>query len=128
MANQQKNNTMKKEMDHVEDIIGHVMQVGVITAAVVIVIGILMLFITGHSGYAPHEHPMTFMAIGQGLVALKPYAVIMLGLFLLILTPALRVLVSIYAFAVLGDHMYVWITSLVMVILVVAMVIGMYGI
>lgn len=128
MAKPNKNAATKQEMNHVEDIIGHVMQVGVITAAIVIVIGILMLFISGHSGYAGNQHPMTFAAIGRGVIALKPYAVIMLGLFLLILTPALRVLISIYAFVVLGDHMYVWITSLVMLILIIAMVIGMYGI
>lgn len=127
MANNQPNLT-KKEMDHVEDVIGRVMQVGVILSAFVIVVGLLMLFISGKSGYPTGVHPTTFTAIGKGVIAMKPYAIIMLGLFLLILTPALRVLVSIYAFWVMHDQMYVWITSLVMVILIIAMVIGRAGI
>ncbi|KRN58884.1 DUF1634 domain-containing protein [Limosilactobacillus secaliphilus] len=118
----------KKEMDHVEDVIGRVMQVGVILSAIVIVLGVLMLFITGKSGYPAGVHPDTFAAIGKGILAFKPYAIIMLGLFLLILTPALRVLVSIYAFWEMHDSMYVWITTLVMVILIIAMVIGSAGI
>lgn len=127
MAKKQPNIT-KKEMDHVEDVIGRVMQVGVILSAAVIVIGLLMLFVTGKSGYPAGVHPTTFAAIGRGVAALKPYAIIMLGLFLLILTPALRVLVSIYAFWEMHDQMYVWITSLVMVILIIAMVIVRAGI
>lgn len=118
----------KKEMDHVEDVIGRVMQVGVVLSAIVIICGLLMLFITGHSGYPAGQHPTTFTAIGKGVMACKPYAIIMLGLFLLILTPALRVLVSIYAFWEMHDNMYVWITSLVMVILIIAMIIGTAGI
>lgn len=118
----------QSEMSKVENVIGVIMQIGVITSAVVIIIGLLIFFISGQSGYAGNTFPHSFVAIWHGLLGLKPYAVIMLGLFLLILTPALRVLVSIYAFAMMKDRMYVWITSIVMVILVIAMVIGMYGI
>lgn len=118
----------RSEMGKVENIIGVIMQIGVIASAVVIIVGLLMFFISGQSGYAGNAFPHTFASIGHGLIQFKPYAVIMLGLFLLILTPALRVLVSIYAFAKMKDRMYVWITSIVMVILVIAMVIGMYGI
>ena len=57
----------------------------------------------------------------------KPFAIIMLGLFLLILTPVLRVVVSIYAFAVERDTLYVAITTIVLIILVIAMVIGYAG-
>lgn len=127
MASKESKQT-RSEMNQVENVIGVIMQIGVIASAIVIAVGLLMFFITGQSGYSGNTFPHSFAAIGQGVVALKPYAVIMLGLFLLILTPALRVLVSIYAFAVMKDRMYVWITSLVMVILLVAMVIGMYGI
>lgn len=128
MTKQNETSATKKEMNRVEDVIGRVMQVGVVLSAAVIVIGLLMLFISGKSGYPAGVHPTTFAAIGKGVAALKPYAIIMLGLFLLILTPALRVLVSIYAFWAMHDRMYVWITSLVMVILIIAMIIGRAGI
>ncbi len=60
-------------------------------------------------------------------MALKPYAVLMLGLFLLILTPVLRVVVSIYAFIKEKDRLYTWITTAVLVILIGAMIIGYLG-
>ncbi|EPD11575.1 putative membrane protein [Lacticaseibacillus paracasei subsp. paracasei Lpp48] len=51
----------------------------------------------------------------------------MTGIFLLILTPVLRVVVSIYAFAVEHDRLYVWITTIVLIILLGAMTIGYLG-
>lgn len=116
------------EMNNVELMIGHVMQVGVYLAAFVMLLGVVIFLVTGESGYAGTYHPTTFHAIFQGLFAFKPYAIIMLGLFLLILTPVLRVVVSIYAFFVAKDMMYVWITTIVLIILIFAMIIGMYGI
>ena len=58
---------------------------------------------------------------------LKPYAVLMLGIFLLILTPVLRVVVSIYAFAKEGDRLYVTITTIVLIILIIGTTIGYQG-
>lgn len=128
MASNKESQTTRSEMAKVENVIGVIMQIGVIASAIVIIIGLAMFFISGQSGYSGNTFPHTFATIGTGLLALKPYAIIMLGLFLLILTPALRVLVSIYAFMVMKDRLYVWITTIVMIILVIAMVIGMYGI
>ena len=51
----------------------------------------------------------------------------MTGLFLLILTPVLRVVASIVAFAKEGDKLYVAITTLVLIILIVAMFVGHGG-
>ncbi|CUS26234.1 integral membrane protein [Paucilactobacillus oligofermentans DSM 15707 = LMG 22743] len=118
----------KAEMQKVEIIIGKVMQVGVFVAATVMIIGILILFVSGNSGYEGNVHPHDFNSIISGVLSLKSYAIIMSGLFLLILTPVLRVVVSIYAFVVAGDKLYVWITTAVLIILIIAMVIGMYGI
>lgn len=52
-------------------------------------------------------------------------AFIMLGLFCLILTPVLRVVVSIFAFAKEKDYLYVVITLIVLVILVIGMSFGL---
>nr|WP_243463958.1 DUF1634 domain-containing protein [Lactiplantibacillus plantarum] len=107
--------------------IGYILRIGVIVSAIVIIIGMLLMLIQGNGGYANGMEPHTVADILAGIVALKPYAVIMLGLFLLILTPTLRVAVSIYAFAVEKDHLYVWITTIVLIILIVASVIGYLG-
>ncbi|CAM3266858.1 DUF1634 domain-containing protein [Lactiplantibacillus plajomi] len=119
--------TKAQEMHEVEMIIGHILRIGVVVSAVVITLGLLMLLIQGNGGYANGAQPTGFAAIFSGLLQFKPYAVIMLGLFLLILTPTLRVAVSIYAFAVERDRLYVWITTVVLIILVVASIIGYLG-
>lgn len=119
--------TKEQEMHAVEMMIGYILRIGVIVSAIVIIIGMLLMLMTGNGGYANGMEPHTVAAILAGVVALKPYAVIMLGLFLLILTPTLRVAVSIYAFAVERDRLYIWITTVVLVILIVASIIGYLG-
>ncbi|MFT8410866.1 MAG: DUF1634 domain-containing protein [Schleiferilactobacillus perolens] len=117
----------KKEMASVEQLIGVILRIGVIISAIVIAVGLLALFLEGGSGYPNDQVPLGFRAIFQGVIQLKPFAIIMLGLFCLILTPVLRVAVSIYAFVVERDSLYVAITSIVLAILVIAMVIGYAG-
>ena len=63
----------------------------------------------------------------RGDLVLPHLAWLMTGLFLLILTPVLRVVASIVAFAKEGDKLYVAITTLVLIILIVAMFVGHGG-
>lgn len=120
------NNTeqTKQEMNHIELLIGKILRVGVAVAGTVMLVGLLAFFITGTSGYSGQNWPTSFDAIFTGLASFKPFAVMMLGLFLLILTPVLRVIVSIFAFAKENDRLYVWITIGVLAILIIAMIIG----
>ncbi|MFH5811394.1 DUF1634 domain-containing protein [Companilactobacillus sp. FL22-1] len=120
-----------EETRKVEVIIGQILRIGVITSAIVILIGIGLYFMNG-SGYPTVvkdgqtiiEFPRRFSAIFAGIAAGKSYAVIMFGVFLLILTPVLRVIVSIYAFYKEHDTLYVVITTVVLVILMFAMFLG----
>jgi uncharacterized membrane protein YfcA len=63
------------------------------------------------------QFPQTFGEIWTRLLALRPQAVITLGLLLLIATPVVRVAVSIVAFAVEHDRRFVVITTAVLLIL-----------
>jgi len=119
--------TKQQEMHQVEMMIGYILRIGVMVSAIVLVIGMVLMLIEGNGGYPNGVEPHSFAAIFAGVVSLKPYAIIMLGLFLLILTPTLRVAVSIYAFAVEKDRLYVWITTIVLVILIIASIIGYLG-
>lgn len=114
----------KQEMNNIELIIGKILRIGVIISVAVMIIGLLMLMIEGNGGYSANQFPTSFKAIGQGLLALKPDAVLMLGVFLLILTPVLRVVVSIYAFFKEHDYLYTYITMFVLIILLGAMIAG----
>ena len=118
------NNNLKDEMLQVEIIIGKIMHVGVLLAAGVMVIGLIMFFINGGGGYANNAFPTTLSSIYQGLLLGKAYALMMTGIFLLILTPVLRVVVSIYAFFVEKDYLYTVITIFVLIILIVSFFIG----
>lgn len=113
------------EMAHIEGIIGRILQIGVAVAAVIMLFGLILLLMNGGNGGYPVGHqPTTINAIIDGTIALKPYAVMMVGMFCLIMTPVLRVVVSIYAFYKEHDTLYVWITSIVLVILCISFVIG----
>ncbi len=119
-----KNNSTRKEMLAVEIVIGKIMRIGVLFSAAVMILGFAMFLITGHSGYPNTSFPTTLPAIWQGLISFKAYAYMMAGIYLLILTPVLRVVISIYAFYQERDMLYVKITSLVLLILIISVIVG----
>ncbi len=101
------------------NIIGWVLQVGVILSAAVILIGLFLLSLEPDK-FNPQKlvlFPQTFGEVWAGLLVLRPQAVIVLGLLLLIATPVLPVAVSIVAFAVERDGRFVVITTIVLLIL-----------
>ena len=103
----------KNEMETVEILIGKIMRIGVLIAASVMVIGFIMLVCQQSSGYPGTTFPTTLSEILKGIT-----------IFLLILTPVLRVLVSIYAFYKEKDVLYVWITTIVFIILMFGFILG----
>ncbi|MEJ6399671.1 DUF1634 domain-containing protein [Nicoliella lavandulae] len=116
---------INKEMNSIELIIGKILRIGVIISAIIMIIGWLLLVLTGKSGYQGSFHPTSFHAILSGVIALKPYAIMMLGIFCLILTPVLRVVVSIYSFYKEHDMLYVSITTFVLIVLIISFFIGL---
>lgn len=119
-----KKDKTREEMLEIELVIGKIMRIGVFISAFVMIVGFLMLLFTGQTGYPGSSFPTTFPAIFHGLVTFKAYAYMMAGIYLLILTPVLRVVISIYAFYKENDMLYVKITSLVLLILIISMFIG----
>jgi uncharacterized membrane protein len=128
MENQQGNTEKgledKKVIEDVEIIISKSLKIGVLASAIVILIGFLMFLITGRSGYAGSAYPTALAEIFKGLVLLKPYAIILTGLFILILTPVFRVGVSVIVFLKEKDYLYVGITILVFAILIISFLLG----
>jgi uncharacterized membrane protein len=66
-------------------------------------------------------------AVVHGLARLDPMAIMLVATALLILTPVVRVLVSIYAFATEGDRKFVAVTSIVFAIIVATAILGLLG-
>ena len=97
---------------------------GVLLSALFIAIGLGIFLITGESGYVGNFYPVNPVEIFKGLMAFKPYAIILSGLIILILTPVFRVGISILVFAKQKDYLYVKITSLVFIILMISFLMG----
>lgn len=114
----------KSNIDEVEIIISRSLQIGVVFSAAVMLVGLSLFLITGDSGYPGNTFPTNLLVIFQGLISLKPYAVILTGLFILILTPVFRVGVSVLVFFKEKDFLYVKITMLVFAILIISFLLG----
>lgn len=111
----------KEEMLKIERSIGYILRIGVVVSATIILIGMILLFLRPSTTQVPNS----FALILTGLIQLNGEAYIMLGLFCLILTPVLRVVVSIFAFAKEKDYLYVCITIIVLIILIIGMSFGL---
>lgn len=107
-----------------EQVIGRVLQAGVATAAIVVLVGAVLLLVR-HGGALPDfrtfggepEALRSVSGIVRGVVAMDPRAVVQLGLVLLIATPVVRVLLTLIAFARQRDRLYVVITAVVLTVL-----------
>jgi uncharacterized membrane protein len=63
----------------------------------------------------------------QGLKSFDPFTLMMVATALLILTPVLRVIISIFAFMVDRDWKYVVVTSIVFVVIVASVILSHFG-
>lgn len=111
----------------VELVISKMLRIGVVAAALVIIIGLVKLLVTGVSGYPDQTYPLGVPEIWEGLLALKSVAIIETGLLLLILTPVMRVFVSLFVFWQEKDYRFVAITATVFIILIVSFMLGKAG-
>lgn len=101
------------------EVIGWILQIGVILSTALIISGLLLLPTQpgGFSAQRLLNFPQTLADIQHGLFRLRPQAIISLGLIVLIATPVIRVAASIIAFALEEDRKYVIITIIVLAIL-----------
>jgi uncharacterized membrane protein len=125
----------------VETVISQLLYWGVLGSLVLIAGGTLLCFIRsgdyGNGGGAAPDlrrllvqgpaFPRAASWLGQGLADLNGTAIIVAGLLLLILTPVMRVAISIFAFAVGRDRIYVAITSVVLALLLASFFLGKAG-
>lgn len=109
----------------VEQVVGRLLQVGVLIAAAVVVVGGVMLL--AQYGHAPADfrefrgEPAALRSVGgivRAAFALDSRGIVQLGLVLLIATPVARVALTLVAFLVQRDRLYVAITTIVLALLV----------
>jgi uncharacterized membrane protein len=130
----------EEKVRRVELIISLVLRIGVVVSVLVIAIG-LGIFFDHHAGYASFSgsasykplvstsfhFPDTFGGLGHSLAKGEGRGVIVLGLLLLILTPVMRVAVSILTFVYEKDPPMVIVTSFVLIALVGSFFLGRAG-
>lgn len=119
-----KNAVDKNGIEDTEIIISKTLRAGVVLSGAITCLGLVLFLLTGNSGYPGESFPTSVIEILRGLGTLKPYAVMLSGLFLLILTPVLRVGVSIVTFLKEKDYMYAAITATVFIILIISFLLG----
>jgi uncharacterized membrane protein len=112
----------------VEQVIGRLLQAGVIIASIVVVLGATLLLVqhgaepTAFSVFrGGSSHLRSVSATFIGAVHGDPGAIVQLGLVLLIATPVARVALTLAAFVAQRDRLYVAMTALVLVLLLVGL-------
>lgn len=119
---------------------------GVIISATIIAFGLILFLITGTSGYTadtgtkrdytafhdeanggPLYFPLNPPEIIEGVAQFKPFAIIMLGLILLIATPVLNVALAGLSFLKQRDLAFTLISLFVLAILALSFLLGKAG-
>ncbi len=109
----------------VEKIVGKLLRFGVITASLVVLLGGILFLAQNGMQVRPDYHIfkgeanefITFDGIFMGLFTFKPMAIIQFGVLLLIITPIMRIVFSLFAFILERDKLYVVITLIVLAII-----------
>lgn len=115
----------------IEQVIGRLLQYGVLLAAAVTLYGGVMLLV--HHGSAPASYAVfqgeppqlrSLSAIVGGAFSGQAMAIVQLGLLLLIATPVARVAFTLVAFAIQRDRLYVLVTTIVLALLLYGLLFG----
>jgi uncharacterized membrane protein len=116
---------------YVEELIGNLLQTGVILASAVVLLG-GSIYLIRHGLSEPQYHVFmgeptdlrTLSGIVRDALTLRGRGIIQLGLLLLIATPVARVAFSVAAFALQRDRLYVVVTLVVLAILLYSLTSG----
>lgn len=114
---------MKKHND-IERNIGICMRVGVVVSAILMAFGFVLLLINFEEYFAGFDQ-FSIRRIIEGLTYLNPYSYMSVGIFILILTPVIRVVSSIILFIKEKNALYAIITTSVLIILILSFAIGL---
>lgn len=110
---------------NLEIVLGDLLRTGVIVSASIVIIGAI-LFLTRHGIEIPNYDIFKpdrfrfsdFSNLFNGIIELRSVSIMELGILILIATPVLRVIFSVFAFIYEKDYMYVVFTLIVLFVLV----------
>ncbi|SMB99797.1 Uncharacterized membrane protein [Thermanaeromonas toyohensis ToBE] len=108
----------------IEDFISLSLRIGVIISSGIIGLGLLLLLVSGYTGYPDGNFPKTLHQVWTGLLHLKPLAIIAAGLLVLLATPIFRVAASMVTFFIQKDYQYTFIAGYVLFMLLLSLFLG----
>ena len=120
--------------DDVDQLLGNLLRIGVIVATIVAAIG-GVLYLAQHSAQPTdhrvfHGEPPELRHLGsivRAAFTLNSAAIVQFGLVLLIATPVARVAMSLVAFVLQRDRVYIVVTSIVLALLIFSLAGGIPG-
>ena len=113
---------MKKEKD-ITITISNILKAGVYFSSFLILVGIILTFMSGTSENLTIER-YTFQEMITGLFKFDHYSYLMFGIFVLILTPVLRILGLLVVYFKEKDYKFVRICIIVLLILCISLALG----
>ena len=113
---------MKKEKD-ITITISNILKVGVYFSSFLILVGIILTFISDTGKNLSIER-YTFQEMITGLFKFDHYSYMMFGIFVLILTPVLRILGLLVVYLKEKDYKFVRICIIVLLILCISLALG----
>lgn len=124
--------TTKFTDNQLQSIIGNVLRYGVLSALTVTLLGGIILLakdsqqVVSFSTFVEKDQNLfvVFKTILQGVKEWNGESIIFLGILLLFLTPALRLLLSLFSFILEKDAMYVVITLIVIAVIILSVSFG----
>lgn len=114
-----------------EQIIGRLLQLGVLLAAAVVLVGAIALLVrSGHdiAGFQVFRGENASLTSIKGIITAATHGdsrgIVQLGLLLLIATPIARVALTLVAFVIQRDRLYVFTTLIVLILLLYGLIWG----
>ena len=128
---QSRNESAGSSEENVYQDVYRVLLAGMLISSTLFAVGLLRVLLH------PETYPLTpewvrshyhWRAIWQGLKQFDAFTLMMVATALLILTPVLRVVISIWAFWVDRDYKFVVVTSIVLVVIALSVVLSHFGV
>jgi uncharacterized membrane protein len=127
----------RSQVHRVELALSYLLRGGVILSSAIVLLGIVMMFVHHpeyRRGAVPAADvirqmafPHTLSAVWAGLAHMEGRAIVIVGLFVLIATPVMRVAASVVVFIHLRDRMFAAITFFVLMMLLISFLLGRAG-
>jgi uncharacterized membrane protein len=115
---------ISQENQKIEEHLSRLLRIGIILAVGMIILGLVLFMLTNSAPIDYQIHDFDLVAYFTSHSLWDAVNIMILGIFMLIVTPIFRVIATIVTFAMYGDRLYVLFTVLVLIIIVLSIIVG----